>query len=263
MPETNLKEPDTQPQACERPVGKSQYSTVSHCQSHSGRHGTSAYRHEKRDVSRRNGNTFSFNPTRPQACLLSSESQTVQWTTLCDQINNSAENEDTQNAEPTARHNLELPTELTQIPFSEIRAAQPAKLSLLTARSFGNRKSLPGLTSDCSKPAEYTLPEPEHSKQISNDKCKVLSNLEEKDTSAIETANLLSNGQPKMEHNETDNAPNVSDKSACSGKISPTTVDYKERRRKTVETKAAEEWEMILAMTEEAALERRDHHNGL
>ncbi|KAA3677623.1 uncharacterized protein DEA37_0003640 [Paragonimus westermani] len=182
--------------------------------------------------------------SRLQTCLLSSESQTFQWTTLSDQINNSAETEDTHNAEPsvepTTRHNLKLPTELTQIPFSELNTAPPAKLSFVTARSFGSRKSLPGLTSDCSKPAEYALPEPEQSVKLSftaqklskgrkikrlkadkqlyeellslkqktsNDKCKVLSNLEEKDTCAIETANLFSNGQPKMAHNETETVP--------------------------------------------------------
>ncbi|KAF6771950.1 hypothetical protein AHF37_09647 [Paragonimus kellicotti] len=193
--------------------------------------------------------------------------------------------------ESTACHNLERPTELAQIPFSELRAAQPAKLNFVTARSFGNRKSIPGLTSDCSKPTEYALPEPEQSVQfsftarklskgreekrleaskqlyeellslkqnISNDKSKMPSNSEEREMSAAETANQSSNCQPKMEHNETEIAPNASDRSESSGEISSTTVDYKERRRKRLEAKAAEDLKMILAMTEEAALERRD-----
>ncbi|KAF5401891.1 hypothetical protein PHET_04804 [Paragonimus heterotremus] len=294
-PETNLEEPNTQPQACERAVGKSQSSTISYCQPHSGKHRTSTYRHEERGVSRRVVNTFTFNPKGPQASILSSGSRTVQWTNLSDQTNNSAETEDTHNAEqsvePTPCHSLKRPIELAQIPFSELRTTQPAKLSFVTARSFGNRKSLPGLTSDCSKPTEYALPEPEQSvkcsftaqklskgreakrleadkqlyeellslkQNISKDKSKVPSNSEEKEMSSAGTANLSSNCQPEMELNETETAPNVSDKNESSSEITSTTVDYKERRRKRLEAKAAEDLKMILAMTEEAALERRD-----
>ncbi|KAF7257675.1 hypothetical protein EG68_06382 [Paragonimus skrjabini miyazakii] len=294
-PETDPEEPNTQPQACERSVGKSQSSTISYCQPHSTKHRTSTHRHEKHGVSRRDVNTISFNPKGPQACLLSSGSRTVQWTNLSDQLNNNAETEDRHNAEqsvePTTCHSLKRPIELAQIPFSELRATQPAKLSFVTAQSFRNRNSLPGLTSDCSKPTEYALPEPVQSvkfsfttqklskrreakrleadkqlyeellslkQNISKDKSKVPSNSEEKEMSSSETANLSSNCQPEMEHNGTETTPNVSDKSESSGEISPTTVDYKERRRKRLEAKAAEDLKMILAMTEEAALERRD-----